>query len=220
MPRDGSAIDSQYEREINMTDFYNTEQRAWQDRYGTRRLADLEVQVIVHDTITAEDKAFIENRDMFFLSTVDERGWPTCSYKGGNPGFVRVLDGKTIAFPAFNGNGMYLSLGNVSANNRVGMLFIDFENPHRLRLHGRAVVSAEDPLLAEYHEAEQIVRVTVENMFINCPRYIHRMKKIEHSAYVPNPACRTPVPDWKKIPEVRAVLPEGDRGRLEEEEKR
>jgi hypothetical protein len=203
-----------------MTDFYNPEQRNWQDRYGTRRLADLEVQVIVHDTITAEDKTFIEARDMFFLSTVDERGWPTCSYKGGSPGFVRVLDGKTIAFPAFNGNGMYLSLGNVSANNRVGMLFIDFENPHRLRLHGRAVVSAEDPLLGEYHEAEQIVRVTVENMFINCPRYIHRMKKIEQSAYVPNPACRTPVPDWKKIPEVRAVLPEGDRRRVEEEEKR
>jgi hypothetical protein len=120
-----------------MTDFYNPEQRNWQDRYGTRRLADLEVQVIVHDTITAEDKTFIEARDMFFLSTVDERGWPTCSYKGGSPGFVRVLDGKTIAFPAFNGNGMYLSLGNVSANNRVGMLFIELEKPHRLRLHGR-----------------------------------------------------------------------------------
>jgi predicted pyridoxine 5'-phosphate oxidase superfamily flavin-nucleotide-binding protein len=202
-----------------MTDFYNPEQRKWQERHGTRRLAELEVQVIVHDTITAEDKAFIEARDMFFLSTVDERGWPTCSYKGGDPGFVRVLDGRTIAFPAYNGNGMYLSLGNVSANGRVGMLFIDFENPHRLRLHGRAAVSAEDPLLREYHEAEQIVRVTVENMFINCPRYIHRMKKVEHSGYVPKRACRTPVPDWKKIPEVRAVLPEADRRRLEEGEK-
>ena len=104
-----------------MKDFYNPEQRNWQDRHGTRRLADLEVQVIVHDTITAEDKAFIEARDMFFLSTVDERGWPTCSYKGGDPGFVRVLDGKTIAFPAYNGNGMYMSLGNVSANGRVGI---------------------------------------------------------------------------------------------------
>ncbi|HEY7840892.1 MAG TPA: pyridoxamine 5'-phosphate oxidase family protein [Gammaproteobacteria bacterium] len=203
-----------------MKDFYNPEQRNWQDRHGTRRLADLEVQVIVHDTITAEDKAFIEARDMFFLSTVDERGWPTCSYKGGDPGFVRVLDGKTIAFPAYNGNGMYMSLGNVSANGRVGILFIDFENPHRLRLHGRASVSADDPLLTEYHEAEQIVRVTVENMFINCPRYIHRMKKIEHSGYVPNRACRTPVPDWKKIPEVQAVLPDADRRRLEEEKGR
>lgn len=203
-----------------MKDFYNPEQRNWQDRHGTRRLADLEVQVIVHDTITAEDKTFIEARDMFFLSTVDERGWPTCSYKGGDPGFVRVLDGKTIAFPAYNGNGMYMSLGNVSANGRVGMLFIDFENPHRLRLHGHASVSADDPLLPEYHEAEQIVRVTVENMFINCPRYIHRMKKIEHSGYVPNRACRTPVPDWKKIPAVQAALPEADRRRLEEEKER
>jgi hypothetical protein len=201
-----------------MTDFYSPEQRSWQDSYGTRRLADLEVQVIVHDTITAEDKAFLEARDMFFLSTVDERGWPTCSYKGGDPGFVRVLDDRTIAFPAYNGNGMYLSIGNVSANGRVGMLFIDFEQPHRLRLHGHATVSADDPLLREYHEAEQIVRVRVENLFINCPRYIHRMKKIGRSDYVPSRACRTPVPDWKKIPEVRAVLPETDRRRLEEEE--
>lgn len=202
-----------------MNEFYHAGQRAWQDRYGTRKLADLETKVIVHDRFTDEDKAFIESRDMFFLSTVDANGWPTCSYKGGDAGFVRVLDPKTLAFPAFNGNGMYFSIGNISATARVGMLFIDFQNPHRIRLHGRASVSADDPLLGEYHEAEQIVRVTVENMFINCPRYIHRMQKIEHSGYVPNRACRTPLPEWKKIPEVRAVLPEADQRRLEEEEK-
>ena len=198
---------------------YHDQQRKLQEQFDTTRVAD-RLRGIVHDFLTEDDAEFIESVDMFFLATFEAEGHPNCSYKGGDPGFVRVLDGKTIAFPAYNGNGMYMSLGNVSANGRVGILFIDFENPHRLRLHGRASVSADDPLLTEYHEAEQIVRVTVENMFINCPRYIHRMKKVEHSGYVPNRACRTPVPDWKKIPEVQAVLPDADRRRLEEEKGR
>lgn len=197
-----------------MRSFYHKKQRELQDAFDTRRLADRVHEVIVHDTISDEDREFIEARDMFFLSTVDADGYPTVSYKGGAPGFVRVLDEKTIAFPSYDGNGMFMSMGNMLANNRVGMLFIDFENPHRVRLHGAATVSGEDELLAEYHEAQLIVRVTVENMFINCPRYIHRMKKIEQSEYVPEPGCETPVPEWKTLDVVQDVLPESDKKKI------
>ena len=201
-----------------MDEFYREHHRQFQDRYDTRRLADAQTRLIYHDTVTEEDRAFIESRDMFFLSTVDEQGWPTVSYKGGDVGFVKVVDPRTVAFPIYNGNGQWLSVGNAAATRKVGMLFIDFENPHRLRLHGTASVSDSDELLSAYHEAELIVRVHIENLFINCSRYVHRMKKVEHSKFVPNPKCRTPLPDWKKIPEVRDLLPEKDRRRLEEEE--
>ena len=201
-----------------MHDLYRSEHRSLQERFETRRLADRAAELIVHDTITDEEKAFIESRDMFFLSTVDDQGWPTCSYKGGAPGFVRVVDSRHIAFPSYNGNGMFLSLGNVVANRKIGMLFIDFENPHRLRLHGLASVHHDDQLLKDYHEAELIVRVEVQSMFINCPRYIHRMQKIADSEYVPNRACRTPQPEWKRIPEVTEVLPERELRKLQEED--
>lgn len=191
-----------------MSQLYQDHHRQLQDKFDTRRLADRVEEVIVHDVITDEDKQFIEARDMFFLSTVNQEGDPTVSYKGGDPGFVKVVDEKTIAFPSFDGNGMFLSMGNMMANNKIGMLFIDFENPHRIRLHGTASVSDDDELLNDYHEAELIVRVTVNNMFINCPRYIHRFKKIEHSTFVPNPACATPVPEWKTLEVVQDVLPE------------
>ena len=197
-----------------MRSFYHEKQRELQDAFDTRRLADRVHEVIVHDTVSDEDKEFIESRDMFFLSTVDADGYPTVSYKGGAAGFVRVLDDKTIAFPSYDGNGMFMSMGNMLANNRIGMLFIDFENPHRVRLHGEASVSKDDELLAEYHEAQLIVRVTVENMFINCPRYIHRMKKIEQSEYVPEPGCETPVPEWKTLEVVQDVLPDSDKKKI------
>lgn len=199
-----------------MTTFYHDKQRELQDAFDTRRLADRVHEVIVHDVIADEEREFIESRDMFFLSTVDADGFPTVSYKGGAPGFVRVLDGQTIAFPSYDGNGMFMSMGNMRANPNIGMLFIDFENPHRLRLHGTAAAHREDPLLAEYHEAQLIVRVTVQNMFINCPRYIHRMKKIEQSEYVPQPGCEAPIPEWKTLEVVQDVLPESDKQKIKE----
>lgn len=197
-----------------MTTFYHDKQRELQDVFDTRRLADRVHEVIVHDVIADEEREFLESRDMFFLSTVDADGYPTVSYKGGAPGFVRVVDEKTIAFPSYDGNGMFMSMGNMRANPRIGMLFIDFENPHRLRLHGTAEVHQDDPLLAEYYEAQLIVRVTVQNMFINCPRYIHRMKKIEQSEYVPEPGHEAPVPEWKTLEVVQDVLPESDKQKI------
>jgi uncharacterized protein len=191
-----------------MSELYGQQHRALQAEFETTTLADAVHDFIVVQEIPAEHQGFIESRDMFFLTTVDHRGFPTCSYKGGNAGFVKVVDSKTLAFPSYDGNGMFLSMGNIAQNNKVGMLFIDFETPHRVRVHGTASVSKTDPLLAEYHEAELIVRITLEEMFINCPRYIHRYTKLSSSKYVPQAHCETPLASWKRIAPLQAVFDE------------
>lgn len=196
-----------------MSNMYGAQHRALQDRFESRKLADLVDQVAVHAEIGDEDRAFIESRDMFYLATVDARGFPSCSYKGGDPGFIRVVDNRTIAFPSYDGNGMFYSMGNIAGQAKVGMLFIDFETPHRLRLHGTATVSGEDPLLMEYTEADLIVRVKVEEIFINCPRYVHRYRKDTASKYVPRAACETPLVSWKRIDLVQDALTPRDKGK-------
>lgn len=190
---------------------YHEGSRQLQDRFDTRRLADrLDDRFVSRRVIDESDKAFIERLDMFFLATADAEGRPQCSYKGGDPGFVRVLDEGTIAFPSYDGNGMYLSAGNALANPQVGLLFIDFEGRKRLRLNGIASVSDEDPLLAEYPEAQLIVRVQATEVFPNCPRYIHEYRLVAHSRFVPKTECETPVPQWKRSDWAHDVLPDGD----------
>jgi hypothetical protein len=133
-----------------MSDIYHDGQRRLQDRFDTRRLADRLDGRIVHDRITDSDRRFIERLDMFFLATADAEGRPNCSYKGGDPGFVRVLDEHSLVFPNWDGNGMYLSAGNLLTNPHVGMLFIDFERQNRLRLNGIASIDERDALLGDY----------------------------------------------------------------------
>lgn len=196
-----------------MSDMYCHYHRQLQDRFETRRLADRIDDTLVHDSLNAADRAFIERMDMFFLASVDERGRVNCSYKGGDPGFVRVLDERTLAFPNYNGNGMYLSMGNLTKTGQVGMLFIDFEGQRRMRVNGEARVDLDDPLLAGYPDADLIVRVTVREVFPNCPRYIHKMKLVERSRFVPKDGCLAPVPGWKKNAWAEDVLPADDPAR-------
>ena len=198
-----------------MSDFFSEHHRALQDRFETRPLADRVAGFTVHAQVEVSDKLFIESRDMFFLASVDADGQPTCSYKGGEPGFIKVLDTKTIAFPSYDGNGMFLSLGNISATAKIGMLFLDFEKPNRLRLHGTAFFLEGDPLMKAYPGADLIVRVAVSELFVNCPRYIHRYQKVASSPYVPKPACEAPFPQWKRIDAVQDVLPPGDQEKTE-----
>jgi uncharacterized protein len=200
-----------------MSRLYGPLHRSLQDRFDTRRLADNTEARVVLTEIPPEHKAFIESRDMFFLSTIDHQGRPTVSYKGGDPGFVRVLDNKTVAFPCYDGNGMFYSMGNLLGNQHVGMLFINFEKPHRLRLQGIASVSDDDSLLSEYAEAQLIVRVTVTEIFRNCPRYVHHYKKIEPSKFVPRTTGETPIAPWKRVDDIQAVLPARDRARADRE---
>ena len=196
-----------------MSDLYGDHHRRLQDSFETRRLADRIEEAIVSDRLSEQTQAFIAARDMFFLSTIDHQGRPTVSYKGGDPGFLRVLDERQLAFPSYDGNGMYLSLGNIAGNPQVGLLLIDFENPLRVRIQGTASIAADDALLAAYPEAELVVRVAVTQTWINCPRYIHRYRKEAPSRYVPRGECDTPYAEWKRIDFLQDALPPKDVGR-------
>jgi predicted pyridoxine 5'-phosphate oxidase superfamily flavin-nucleotide-binding protein len=196
-----------------MAELYHEGNRRLQDRFDTRRLADRIEERLRRETFTEEDRAFIESRDMFFLATADEHGMPQCSYKGGEPGFVRVVDDATLAFPSYDGNGTYLSLGNLLGNPQVGILFIDFQSPKRLRVNGIASLDEADPLLGDYPEAQLIVRVRATDILPNCSRYVHRMELVERSRFVPHADVDTPVPDWKRREWSHDVLPDGDPAR-------
>jgi hypothetical protein len=150
---------------------------------------------------------------MFFLATADAEGRPTCSYKGGDPGFVRVLDERTLAFPSYDGNGMFLSAGNMLANPAVGILFLDLERGHRMRVEGTASIDPSDPLLDHYREAQLVVRVATRAVYPNCPRYVHRYTLERRSRFVPRADCLTPVPEWKRSDWARDALPEDDPAR-------
>ena len=186
---------------------YHEGARELQDRFDSRRIADRLEQVTVHTEFTADDAAFIESCPMFFLATADAEGWPDCSYKGGMPGFVRVVDPKTLAFPSYDGNGMFRSLGNILVNPKVGLLFVDWEHPHRTRVSGTATLHDDPELLAGFEGALLVVRVTAERIFPNCPRYIHRMELLDHSVYAPRPGHEPPVPEWKQNELFKDHLP-------------
>lgn len=190
---------------------YHDGMRQLQDARETRPLADRLEQVTVHTAFTEEDRALIERSPMFFLATADSHGQPDCSYKGGLPGFVRVVDSRTLAIPDYDGNGMYRSWGNVLVNPQVGLMFLDFENQNRIRVNGTAQVSASDPLLAEFPGSVLIIRVTATRIFPNCPRYIHKMQLVEYSEFAPRPEYIPPVPDWKTFDVFRDSLPARDR---------
>ena len=196
-----------------MSEIFHEGNRTLQDRFDTRRLADRLEDVIVRDTFNDNDREFLARMDMFFLATADEHGRPNCSYKGGDPGFVRVVDDHTLAFPNYDGNGMYLSMGNVLKNEAVGMLFIDFENQWRMRVNGDASIDEHDPLMVDFPEAQFIVRVRAREIFPNCPRYIHHYTLVKRSKFVPHPECDTPVPDWKRGDWVADALPANDPAR-------
>ena len=192
------------------SEMYHEGSRRLQDRFDSRRIADRLEQVTVEPRLDDRDREFIERSSMFFLATADAEGRPDCSYKGGAPGFVRVLDDKTIAFPDYDGNGMFRSLGNLLVNPHVGLLFIDFEKPKRLRVNGMAAVHDDHPLLAELPGAQLLVTVEVERAFPNCPRYIHRMLVSETSVYVPRYGHEPPEPEWKRMDLFRDALPGHD----------
>jgi predicted pyridoxine 5'-phosphate oxidase superfamily flavin-nucleotide-binding protein len=192
--------------------FFHEGMRAWQDRFDSRRLADRLEERLGRNRFTADDRAFIESRAMFFLATADEAGRPDCSYKGGDAGFVRVTGDDELAFPSYDGNGMFRSIGNLSMHAPVGLLFIDFEQPRRLRVNGLASVLPDDPLRDEFTGAQVVVRVRATHIFPNCPRYIHRMQLAEASPYVPRPGIELPVPAWKRLEMFSDVLPREDCG--------
>ena len=189
-----------------MTDslMYHEGNRRLQDRFESRRISDRLEEKLARTSFTADDRAYIESAHYFFLATADEGGRPDCSFKGGMPGFVRITGPSELAFPDYDGNGMFKSLGNMLVNPEVGLLFIAMHGkPQRLRINGTASVRDDDPLLASTVGAQLIVRVTARVIFPNCPRYIPAMQLTEPSVYAPRAGTDAPEPGWKSFPDFK-----------------
>jgi predicted pyridoxine 5'-phosphate oxidase superfamily flavin-nucleotide-binding protein len=190
-----------------MTIMYHAGNRALQDQFDSRRIADRLEQKLTRTAFTEDDKAFIESCFYFFLATADADGRPDCSFKGGAPGFVRVTGPAELAWPDYDGNGMFKSLGNAAINCNVGLLFIDMhERPRRLRINGSARIARDDPLLASTVGAQLMVRVQARAIFPNCPRYIPKFQLLEPSIYVPKPGCDPVEPGWKSFDSFKDVI--------------
>lgn len=195
--------------------FYTEAQRRIQEQFESRRLADAVEKAIVTDELDDRHTGFIASRDYFFLSTVNAAGEPTVSHKGGGVGTVKVLDSRRLAFPAYDGNGMMLSLGNISDTAKIGLLFIDFEVPNRVRVQATASLHVEDELLAQYPGAFLIVRARIDRVFLNCARYIHPHQRLSTSKYVPAEDGSQPFPAWKRIDGLQGSLRPADEGQAE-----
>ena len=193
-----------------MSIHYSKQQRALQAQFGTEKMADRIEQLASHIEFNDDSKGFIEHSEMFFLTTISDKGQPTVSYKGGDMGFVKVLDSNTLIFPSYDGNGMFLSMGNINDNANIGMLFISFERPHPIRLQGTASISQDAKLLAQYKEADFVVTVKLSELWQNCPRYIPKMEKVRDSRYIPRADCDTPLAEWKRVDLLQDVLPPAD----------
>ena len=190
---------------------YTAEARKLQDRFDTRNLADAELAVIVHDELSESDRGFISAAEMFWLASVDDKGSPTVSYKGGAPGFVNIIDGRTLVFPNYDGNGMYFSMGNIATSSDIGMLFMAFDKPARLRVRGRATLTDDKTMVGRFPGAQFAVKVDITALITNCPRYIPKMQRIEGSRYVPDSTTGAqPIPGWKRIDAIQPVLPRRD----------
>jgi uncharacterized protein len=185
---------------------YHDGSRRLQDAFDSRRIADRLEAVTMHTAFTPGDVAFIERAHFFFVATADGEGRPDVSFKGGLPGFARVTGANEIAFPDYDGNGMFKSLGNIAVNPAVALLFINFEKPARLRISGRATISRDDLLMAHTVGAQMIVRVTAQAIFPNCPRYIPTMALVTPSIYVPKPRTAPVEPAWKSFPEFKDAV--------------
>ena len=190
-----------------MSIMYHEGNRKLQDEFESRRIADRLEEKLTRTAFSDDDKAFIEGSIYFFLASADSVGHPDCSFKGGPPGFVRVTGPSEIAWPDYDGNGMFKSLGNISENPNVGLLFISLhEKPQRLRINGTATMSRDDPLLTQTVGAQLIVRVQAKAIFPNCPRYIPRLQLVEPSAYIPEPSHEPVEPAWKQFDSFKDVV--------------
>jgi len=187
---------------------YHEGNRELQARFGSRALADRLEEKLRRDRFTEDDAAFIAAQPFFFLATADADGRPDCSFKGGEPGFVRVAAPDLLVFPDYDGNGMFKSLGNLKANPQVGLLFMSVgEKPARLRVNGTVELAFDDPMLDAMPGGQLLVKVTPVDIFPNCPRYIPRLEMVEPSPYVPHADSPPLEPKWKSFEIFADLVP-------------
>lgn len=191
---------------------YGPGARELQDHFDSRRLADRLHDIIVKETLDDRAREFIGDASYFYLATVDGDGFPDVSYKGGRPGFVRIVDDRTLQFPSYDGNGMFRSLGNIVDTERVAMLFIrQDDEAGRVRVHGTATVLTDDEVVATFEGADAVVQITIGRTFVNCPRYVHDLSSGEISTFAPAPGHVPPEPEWKQYDAFADVIPGSER---------
>ncbi|WP_149537266.1 pyridoxamine 5'-phosphate oxidase family protein [Siccirubricoccus phaeus] len=193
-----------------MSRLFHAGNRALQDRFDGRRVADaLEARRRVAGFLP-EHVAMIEAAPFFFLATAAE-GAVDCSFKGGPPGFVRVTGPAELEWPDYDGNSMYLSLGNIAVSPSIGMLFLPTDGRSlRLRLRGQAALVEDAARIAAIPGARRLVRVAVTDIFPNCPRYMPGFGQATPSPYLPGPDGSAPAPEWKGRDYIRPLLPKDD----------
>jgi uncharacterized protein len=194
--------------------FYHEGMRSLQERFdGVRvanRLADHRRRYDFWD----DDRKMIEAASFFFIATSFGE-YVDCSMRAGAPGFIHITGPGELEFPEYDGNSMYRTLGNISRNPNVGLLFVKFDGEsYRIRINGRAEILDDPETLARHLGAKLVVRVRCE-LFSNCPRAVHDIPGDRLSVYVPRPGYEPPAPEWKSRDYIRDVLPENDphRGR-------
>ena len=192
---------------VNVSDFYQSGHRALQQEFDSTALADRLEEIIVQPALDADAQAFVQAQDHFFLTSVDQDGFPTVSYKGGNAGLVQVVDPATLRFPCFDGNGMWLSMGNIADTSKVGLLFINMVEPHRIRVQGTAQLVRDPQVLKQWKDVALAVEVSITRTWINCPRYIHPMAKLGQSKHVPRDGHQTEPAQWKSLEVIADVVP-------------
>jgi predicted pyridoxine 5'-phosphate oxidase superfamily flavin-nucleotide-binding protein len=187
---------------------YHEGSRALQDEFGSRKLANRLRVELSRSIFDESDKTFIETASFFFLATADADGRPDCSFKGGLPGFAKVLAPDLMVFPDYDGNGMFKSLGNIRVNPHVGLLFLRIgPKPGRLRVNGTAEISMDDPMIAQMPGAQMLVRVRPLDVFPNCPRYIPHLEMKAPSVYAPVAGEKPVEPVWKSSETLKDVVP-------------
>ena len=166
----------------NFTNYAFTESvKKAQSRYGTRKAYERMEQSGDRYRLSAREALFIQSRDSFYMASIGENGWPYVQFRGGEPGFLKVIDDITLGYTDFRGNGQYITTGNIEANRKVSLILMDYPNQQRLKIWAEASIieADEDPALREQLEIpdyngqiERLVTLKVEAFDWNCPRHI------------------------------------------------
>jgi hypothetical protein len=156
--------------------------KALQEKYGSRRhYARMESGAAARDRLGPEETAFIAERDSFYMATVGADGWPYVQHRGGPKGFLKVADDQTIAFADFGGNKQFISTGNLTTDNRVALIMVDYPRQARLKILGRAEIPTGEPAKdwierlgdPAYKAAiERVYVIQIEAYDWNCPQHI------------------------------------------------
>lgn len=160
----------------NWTKTFEPTEQAAQRRWGNPDVwDDARIQRLILDRVPEQYHSRIEAAPFFFLATSNRKGDCDCSFKGGGPHLVKMISEKQLAFPDFDGNQAFMSLGNILDNPKVGMLFIDFSDGARLRVNGRAAIHESGQFLKLFEKAKRVVTVDIEQVVPNCAAHIPKL---------------------------------------------